>query len=72
MNWIGGLLALVGLFLAGFGLAFFSPDMVEGAGLVAAEALRPDHRLLAGFGVLVVISFAAGVYLRLLAWLYIA
>ena len=64
MNWIGGLLALIGLFLAGFGLAFFSPDMVEGAGLGAAEALRPDHRLLAGFGVLVVISFAAGVYLR--------
>lgn len=58
---------LAGLCVAGFGLAFFSADMVEGAGLQAAEALRPDHRLGVGLALIVVLSLAAGVYLRRIA-----
>lgn len=64
MKWIGLMLALVALGVAGFGLSFFSEDMVAGFGAEAAERVRPDHRLGVSLAVLTALAVASGLYLR--------
>ncbi len=68
MVWIGrGLgtaMGVLGLGLAVFGLTFFSEDVIAGLGAEAAEQVRPDYRLAAGLGALVVLAVSFGLWLR--------
>lgn len=63
MRIAAGALIAIAVLAAIYGLAFFHDDAAR-SGQALAEAVRPDHRVLAGLALSVVLGLAAGLRLR--------